>query len=304
MLIVLFANQQNCLTTLDANKRITSNRKKEKSLGKYCIVQRVLDMPLIVAKSLTFHYAPPILYLFDIHDLFQKYPNMYSQIGLRVRIYVNRIYNEALRIVNEPGIGCLLDVVHEKVGQPSTSRAFLDITDVASKVGIPKNYIVEVLAINFVLRDETGKITESPIFPNEITVEVQDENLRVRVEEEVEALKKLGEGFETVALLYQAGLNDLAHELTDALVRLDKNDFKGMMRSYVKMVESLQVLVKDRIFGTKTLIKELKDFLDQTHSLLSSFEKNYGARALMEEGVFARNLMLATTRYLIDKIKS
>ena len=52
------------------------------------------------------------------------------------------------------------------------------------------------------------------------------------------------------------------------------------------------------------LIKELKDFLDQTHSLLSSFGKNYGTRALKEEGVFARNLMLATTRYLIDKIKS
>lgn len=261
-------------------------------------------MPIIIAKPLTLHYVPPILYLFDIHDLFQKYPNMYDEMGARIRVYVNRIYNEALRIVNEPRMGCLLDVVHEKVGQPPTTRAFLEITDVASKLGIPKNYIVEVLAINFVLRKENGKVTESPIFPNEVLLDVQDENLRLRVKEEVEALKKLGEGFETVALLYKAGLNDTAYELTEALVRFDKNDYEGMMLSYVKAVESFQVLAKDRITGAKTTIKELKDFLDNTRSLLSSLGKDYGARALMEEGIFARNLIIATSRYVMDKLKS
>jgi len=267
-------------------------------------MRRVLNLPIIIAKPLTFHYAPPILYLFDIHDLFLKYPNMYSQIGGRVRIYVNRIRNEALKIVNEPRIGCLLDVVHEKTGQPPTSRAFLNITDIASKLGIPKNYIVEVFAINFVFQNEKGNVTESPIFPNEILVDVQDENLRLRVEEEVDALKKLGEGFETVALLYEAGLNDTAYELTDALVKFDKNDYEGMMQSYVKVVESFQVLTKDKITGTKTSIKELKGFLDKTQSLLSSLGKNYGARALMEEGVFARNLMVTTSRYLMHRLKS
>lgn len=261
-------------------------------------------MPIIIAKPLTFHYAPPILYLFDIHDLFLKYPNMYSQIGGRVRIYVNRIRNEALKIVNEPRIGCLLDVVHEKTGQPPTSRTFLNITDIASKLGIPKNYIVEVLAINFVFQNEKGNVTESPIFPNEILVDVQDENLRLRVEEEVEALKILGEGFETVALLYEAGLNDTAYELTDALVKFDTNDYEGMMRSYVKVVESFQVLTKDKVTGTKTSIKELKGFLDKTQSLLSSLGKEHGTRALMEEGVFVRNLMVTTSRYLMHKLKS
>lgn len=229
---------------------------------------------------------------------------MYGQIGVRIRLYVNRIYNEALKIVNEPRIGCLLDVVHQKVGQPLASRAFLDITHVASKLGIPQNYIVEVLAINFVLRDETGKVTESPIFPNEIRVDVQDENLRVRVEEEAETLKKLGEGFEIVALLYKAGLNDPAYELTDALVKFDKNDYKGMMRSYSKVLKGFQILAKNEITDTKTTAKELKDFLDKTQSLLTSFGKDYGARALVEEGIFVRNLILATSKYLIDKLKS
>lgn len=261
-------------------------------------------MPIIIAKPLTFYYAPPILYLFDIHDLFQKYPNMYGQIGVRVRLYVNRIRNEALKIVNEPRIGCLLDMVHEKTGQPPTSRAFLDMTDVASKLGIPKNYIVEVLAINFMFQNEKGNVTEFPIFPNEILVDVQDENLRLRIEEEAEALKKLGEGFETVALLYEAGLNEIAYELTDALVKFDKNDYEGMMRSYTKVMESFQVLAKDKIAGTKTSMKELKGFLEKTQSLLSSLGKDYGARALMEEGVFARNLMVTTSRYLMHRLKS
>ncbi len=261
-------------------------------------------MPIIIAKPLTFHYAPPILYLFDVHDLFQKYPNMYSEVETRIRVYVNRIYNEALRIVNEPRIGCLLNVVHEKIGQPPTTRALLDITEVASKLGIPKNYIVEVLAINFVFRDETGKVAESPIFPNEIIIDVKDENLKLRVEEEVIALKRLGEGFETVALLYESGLNNTAYELTNALMRFDKNDYEGMMRSYAKVVEDFQVLAKNKITGTKTTIKELKDFLDKTQSLLSSLGKNYGTRALMEEGIFARDLIVSTSRYLMHKLKS
>lgn len=83
---------------------------------------------------------------------------MYSQVGVRVRTYVNRLRNEALKIVKEPRIGCLLDVVHEKVGQPPTSRGFLNITDVASNLGIPQNYIVEVLAINFVLMHAWTKL--------------------------------------------------------------------------------------------------------------------------------------------------
>ncbi len=261
-------------------------------------------MPILIAKPLTFHYAPPILYLFEVHDLFQKYPNMYSEVGTRIRLYVNRIYNEALRIVNEPRIGCILDVVNEKVGQPAMTRPFLDITDVASKMGIPKGYFVEVLAINFVLRDEKGKVAESPIFPNEILLDVKDEDLRVRVEEEVQALRKLGEGFETVALLYQVGLNDIAYELTNALMKFDKNDYDGMMQSYVKVVQDLQLLTKEKIRGEKTTIKGLKDFLDRIQSLLSDFGKNYGARALVEEGIFARNLVVYTCRYLIHKLGS
>jgi len=261
-------------------------------------------MPIIIAKPLTFHYAPPILYLFDVHDLFQKYPNMYGEVGTRIRLYVNRVYNEALRIVNEPRIGCMLDVVDEKIGQPATTRAFVDITDVASKMGIPQGYFVEVLAINFVLRDKTGKVVESPIFPNEILIDVKDEDLRIRVEEEAESLKKLGEGFETVALLFQAGLNDIAYELTNALGKFDKNDYDGMMQSYAKVVEDLQLLTKDKIRGEKTTIKELKDFLNRAQSLLSGLGKNYGAQALVEEGVFARNLVVSSCKYLSHKLKS
>ncbi len=89
---------------------------------------------------------------------FRNILNMYSQVGVRVRTYVNRIHNEALKILKEPRIRCLLDGVHEKVGQPPTSRGFLNITDVASKLGIPQNYIVEVLAINFVLMHARTKL--------------------------------------------------------------------------------------------------------------------------------------------------
>jgi hypothetical protein len=234
-------------------------------------------------------------YTLDIYNLKSKYPTL-CQDGVQVRGYINRVYNENRKIVNQPRMYCAIEIV--KIG----SWEKLDLTPFAVKLGIPQGYTIEVLAINFVIQEEM-QVIEVPIFPNEIQMDVSDTEINARIKEEMESLMKISETFETIGLLYEKNFFDLASDLREGLIRTEKNDHEGAIKFYRKTIEGFKLLMRNKIIDdSESRTKEIKEFLSKAYSLLSNFGEHYGTRGFIDEGNFARDLTVAISRYMIKKL--
>lgn len=249
-------------------------------------------MTVIIAKQLD---VEDDKYTLDIYKLRSKYPT-FCKPGTQVRGYLNRVYNEDRKIVNQPRMYCTIEIIESGYYQK------LDLTPFAAKLGIARGYTVEVLAINFLIQQEM-QVTEVPIFPNEIQTDVSNTEINARIEEEIGSLRKIGEIFETIGLLYEKKFFDLASDLRQGLIRTEKNDHEGAIKFYRKTIEGFKSLIKDKVIDdSENRTKGVKEFLGKTYSLLSNFGEHYGTRGFINEGKFARDLAVAISRYMIKKL--
>ena len=249
-------------------------------------------MTMIIAKQLNIEDNR---YSLDIYDLKDKYPT-FCKAGTEVRAYLNRVFNENRRIVSQPRMYCTIQIV--EIGY----YVKMDLTPFAAELGIAKGYTVEVLAINFLIQEDL-QVVEVPIFPNEMQMDVSDTKIRTRIEEEIGALRKIGETFETIGFLYEKKFFDLASDLREGLIRTEKNDHEGAIKFYRKTIEGFRSLMKNKtIDDSDSRTKEVKVFLNKTYSLLSNFGEHYGTRGFTDEGNFARDIAIAISRYMIKKL--
>ena len=250
-------------------------------------------MTMIIAKQLG---VEDNKYTLDIYNLRSKYPT-FCKPGTQVRAYLNRVYNESRKIVNQPRMYCTIEIV--KIGGYYEK---LDLTPFATKLGIAKGYTVEVLVINFVIQEEM-QVTEVPIFPNEIQMDVSDTEIKARIEEEIGSLRKIGETFETIGLLYEKKFFDLASDLREGLIRTEKNDHEGAIKFYRRTIEGFRSLIRNKVIDdSESRTKEIEGFLSKTYSLLSNFGEHYGTRGFIDEGNLAKDLAVAVSRYMIKKL--
>jgi len=267
-------------------------------------------MPLIIAKPLIYiEEGYKSYYIMDAEKLSIRYPKVFAHENVYnkevyIQAYINRIFNERLEIINQPKMTAMIQVRSFEVGKKA--KKYLDLTRLALELSIAQGYIVEVLAINFEVCKQKNynspvKKTELVIFPNEVIIDA-DEAIKNRIEEEYTNLKKVGERFETVILLRNVGLGNIANELMDGLMKSDKNDYEGAIKAYRNVVEGFRNLVKNNVIdGSKTRTQKFLRFLKAAYNLLSNFGMHMGTRAYLEEGVFARDLVIALSRYMINK---
>ena len=247
-------------------------------------------MPLIVARPMNVDDSSSFV---EIGQLHSKYPQ-HCVAGAAIRAYLNRVYNEDRKIVLQPRKSVLL-----KVQSPKTTYGSfrLDLSPLLD-LGIAKGYTPEILAINFVVRNN-----EIPILPNELEVDAYDSEIRQRISEEALILRKIGESFETIGILHQTGLHDIANDLTEGLTRAEKNDYEGAIKFFRKVVEGFRLISeKQALDSSKNRSAAISEFLTKSFGLISNLGEHYGTYGSPEDAAFSRDLTVAVARYLARKV--
>lgn len=247
-------------------------------------------MPLIIARPLD---VDDSISFVEIDHLHRKYPQ-HCIAGAAIRAYLNRVYNEDRKIVLQPRKSIILKVQSPK----TTYGSFRLDLDPLIDLGIAKRYTAEILAINFVATNN-----EIPILPNELEVDAYDLEIGQRINEEVLTLRKIGEFFETIGLLHQSGLHDIANDLTDGLTRVEKYDYEGAIKFFRKVVEGFRVISGNQdLDSSKNRSTAISDFLTKSFHLISNLGEHYGTYGGSEDAVFSRDLAVTIARYLARKV--
>lgn len=182
----------------------------------------------MIIKSITIKEGTALV---SVDTLESPYPQFVKE-GMKIRCFINRIYNkDGTKIIDEPHRSLIFNIVKPK-GYYSHC---LDVSSFAFIKGIPKEYCIEIVAINFVYerKDEKSgrtKVYEFPIYPNETKTEVDYSlsNLKEQVEREIYVLDRIGKAYETIGYLYQSGLPEIANDLTEGLLRAERGDYEGV----------------------------------------------------------------------------
>lgn len=273
-------------------------------------------MPIVIAQPMKRvhviynfgEYVRKSLFLVPIKEIVSRYEHrcVKNTIG---RCYISRIFNEKLRLVSRPRCFRVLDIINSTMGE--NQGFFLDLTELANELSIPDGYILEILALAFIM--ETGD-EEVSIFPFETRIDATEEILP-QVEQELKALGEISNVFEATNFLKNIGLGEIANEMSDGHVRFEQGDYDGSIKAYRKVIEGFRNFLREKTVeeGTQTY-KRLIDqsmnrtenivtFLSKTYSLLSNFGEHYGTHAFDEEGIFARKLVESISEYLAKKLK-
>lgn len=184
-------------------------------------------------------------------------------------------------------------------------HAKLDVTEFALYEGIPKNYFIEILATNFVYQyvdKNTGakSIIELPIYPNELLMDVDDYGIKGKIQEDIEQLQRIGEEFTTIGSLYQLKLFEIANDLTEALLRFERNDFEGSIKFFRKVIEGLKNYIEGRPLVDKNRTKKFSKLLSSSFGLISNFGEHAGTRGWIDEARLSKAIVVSTCRYLIS----
>jgi len=247
-------------------------------------------MPLIIARPMNVDDSSSFV---EIGLLHSKYPQ-HCIGGATIRAYLSRLYNEQRKIVLEPRKSITLQVQ----SPPTIYGSFrLDMGPLLH-LGIAKGYTPEILAINFVSKD-----VEIPILPNELEVDAYDSQIKQRISEEVLILQKIGESFETIGILHQSGLHDIANDLTEGLTRLEKNDYEGAIKFCRKVVEGFRVISeRQALDSSKNRSAAISEFLTKSFGLVSNLGEHYGTYGSAEDAAFSRDLAITVSRYLARRV--
>lgn len=263
-------------------------------------------MPIVIVRRLEIKDSKCLI---NVRCLDSPYPQ-FTINGMGIRCFLNRVFTEdGKRIVSQPRCTHVFKIYKPE----SYSTTMLNLSKFALREGIPKNYFIETIAINFVYerKDEaSGKreTIEFPIYPREIKSDV-DAYAPTRIDEqihsEIESLTKIGEAFETIGLLYQFGLHETASDLTEGLLRVERNDHEGAIKFFRKVVEGFRNHIKDQniTFISEKRTEEMKRFLSTSYSLLGNFGEHAGTHGWMDEATFAKEIAIATSRYILSTLK-
>jgi|YelNatPaOPRAMG01_1025707.scaffolds.fasta_scaffold102780_2 hypothetical protein len=281
-------------------------------------------MPIVIAEQVMRKYVEynfaqsydhsigSYLFLVPMEEISEKYGHFCIE-GTTVNGYLSRIFNGELQVVMEPRLFVslnLMNAIWPGTKDKLESGFYLDFDDLAKKLSIPNGYYVEVLLTSMRNRQYGEKI----IFPHELRVSGYS-GLLDKVNERMEALRKVGSLSESQSFLVEMGLSEIAKDLSDGYSRFEMGDYDGAIKAYRKVTEGLRNCLKERETEEgKTVFKRLIDnsekrteelirFLNITYSLLSNFGEHYGTHAFDEEGIFAHKLVESLTEYLTKKLR-
>jgi hypothetical protein len=240
-------------------------------------------MPLLIARRLytsnrTFYLSLPTL-------LASSYPQARSN-STSAMTTLMKVYNEEGRPVQELNI--------TRPFQLFSRGNYLNITDVANEHGIPANYNLECLISNLTFITENGSINIIPIFPGELKSYIATSNSELDrfIEQRVERLREIAEAYETIGELWSNELFNYARELQEGLTEVDR-DPGNAVRHFRNIFDGLRNAIRRRED------EKLNRFLRTTFHLLSGYGQHFRTRTSLEDAIFARNLAVATLRFLI-----
>lgn len=233
----------------------------------------------------------------DISMLGNKYPKLCVE-GTNVLIFANKIFNQELKIVNTPKISLEVSIAAETIGLIVYYK--LNLSGLGLKYGIPKDYFIEVIASNFILNLPENKKIFVPIFPNEIVLDC-DYGIEKKIKEERELLQKVAEGYEIIGKLYHIGLIQIAEDLREGIVRLEKTDIDGSIKFFRKAIEGFGKWVNPETLKSPNRVDAIKKYLTKAFHLLSNFGEHTGTGASINEAIVAKELTVSIAKYLIAK---
>lgn len=230
----------------------------------------------------------------DIRELGYKYPKFCVN-GTNLLIFVNRIFNEECVVVMTPRIRLEALIVVED-GYPHYK---LDLLDIMKKYGIAKNYYVEVVATNFIIKEQK-QLVMIPIFYNEIKVDC-DYKIKDIIEKEIRYIQNVGETYEIIGKLHYLGLANIACDLQEAICRLEKRDVDGSIKFFRRVIEGFKSWVNEDVVGSPNRAEVVKNYLNKVYHLLSNFGEHAGTEASMNEAVLSKEIVVSVAKYLISK---
>jgi len=236
------------------------------------------------------------------YSLRNRYPVVFGLLGsgreVKVRVYVDRFYNEKGGVVREYRQLFVLPL------ELDGTNCYIDFTYFHIKDGIPVDYFVDVLLINFVITTKEGSKIEIPIFPNEFLVEkdvLLPDNISRLVDTERWSLERIGRDVEVIGLLYGAELSDIATDLVEGLTRFYMSDYEGAIKFFRKVVEGLRNYVQsNRLEGMGDKRQEfLREYLSKAYQLVSNFGEHSGTYGFMPEAVLSKDIAVSSCRYVV-----
>lgn len=266
-------------------------------------------MPLILVTSILAIENTPLIPL--PNDLIRRYPIinkiMSKKSKLLISAVIEKIYNNTNgRLVYELLQLEELPVIYQEVRDYEFSKIysyyFIDFTHYHIKHGIPVGNIVQSLLMSFKYEDEGGT-KEVAIFPGELRVFV-DPNAPPMVKSKVEidkaSIEQVERNMVTIALLQSVGLNDVANDLLEGLLRYYMNDFEGSIKFFRKVLESIRQLLNT--IDIVQLSEKRKDFLKQyvgkAYQLVSNFGEHAGTRGSKPEADLSKDITLSISTYI------
>jgi len=232
----------------------------------------------------------------DIQKLRDKYPKFCVN-DVNLLIFINRIFNEKYTVVRTPKITIEAPIVAENIGYVTYYR--LNLFNIMAKYGIPKDYYIETIASNFVIKSQE-QTTVIPVFPNEIVLDC-DYGIEDIIKKEIEYIQKVGETYEVIGKLHHVGLVKIADDLREAIIRSEKGDVDGSIKFFRKVIEGFESWVNEDVVGSSNRADVLKKYLKKAYHLLSNFGEHAGTEALMNEAVFSKEIAISIAKYLIAK---
>jgi len=252
-------------------------------------------MPAVLVEKVTTSLNEFVVRIPD--EIVNSYPTISEASALRTFLFT--VYSKEGQLVDEPRQLIELKPLPQKFAVYN----YLMITDLHKRWGIPVGYFIELMIIN-IIQEKDGSIIEIPIFPKEIKLFLSKEapyNLRDHIEKEHKSLQEeIGKEIETVGLLYQVKLNNIALDLMEGLKRYHRGDYEGSIKFFRKVVEGLRKINIQRTIMSENRSELLRDTLKKVFHLLSNFGEHSGTYGFRAEAILSKDLAVSFSRYLTN----
>lgn len=259
-------------------------------------------MPILIVRSLEYENNRCLL---GIDFLKNPYPQ-FTKNKMGIRCFLNRVFTENGKVTLQPKKTFVFNIYKPRT---KNSSAKLDVSSFTSSQGVPKGSWIEILVTNFVFteKDQNGekRVTEVPICPKEMKLEIisfAPSSLHEQIKNENEALSKIGSSFETIGSLHEAGFHEIAGDLTQALLRMENNDYEGALKFFRKVIEAFKKHMQKSEIETigANRIDLMKRFLGATYSLFSNFGEHARTYGWVAEATLAKEITIPTIRYILS----
>lgn len=254
-------------------------------------------------------YTFKSLFLVDIEGLSKKYQHFLAE-GTKFNIYLSRIFNESYEEVDAPRQFAQVECCYIEEERRTKGKFYINMDKIAKRLSIANDYYLEIL-ISSLANPHYG---EKIIFPNETKVDTLEE-IKGKISENIETLRKVGFVSQSLSFLTALGLKDIANELNNGNVSFDKGDYDGAIKSYRKVIEGFRNYLKQKqdvegksvyehlIDDSQNRTEAVVEYLNKTYNLLSNFGEHIGTHAFDEEGILTNRIVEDITQYLTKKLQ-